>query len=115
MGLSHASLSVPLACGRAARAQVSDLGQTAFDGQLVEHYRWSDVILKIIKMQTTDFYASFTGATATPVAALTQLTPFGLKPIGVQNQTWTNWRRVRAARWETLLPFRPAFPLDMAA
>ena len=74
---------------------MSDLGKTTFEGKLVEHYRWSDVILKFIKMQTTDFYAEFTGPTAVPVAARTVLTPFGMAQIGSQNQTWTNWQKVR--------------------
>ena len=75
--------------------KVKDLGKTSYEGQLVEHYQWSDMIFKIIKMQTTDFYAAFSGDTATPVAANTVITPFGSAPIGSQNQTWTNWKPVR--------------------
>jgi len=70
---------------------VKDMGKTTLGGKTVEHYRWSDVILKIIKMQTTDFYAQFSGKTAIPVAAYTVITPFGMQQIGSQNQTWTNW------------------------
>jgi hypothetical protein len=72
--------------------KVKDLGKTSYEGQLVEHYQWSDMIFKIIKMPTTGFYAAFSGDTATPVAANTVITPFGSAPIGSQNQTWTNWK-----------------------
>ena len=71
--------------------KVTDMGPTTLDGKAVEHYQWSDVILKIIKMQTTDFYADLSGPTAVPVAAYTKLTPFGEQQIGGQNQTWSNW------------------------
>ena len=31
-----------------------DLGPAMYDGKQVEHFQWVDVILKIIKMSTTD-------------------------------------------------------------
>jgi hypothetical protein len=71
---------------------VTDVGPTTYAGKAVEHYRWSDVIFKIIKMQTTNFYADIaTPKSAVPYFAETSLTPFGQAPIGSQNQTWTNW------------------------
>ena len=58
----------------------------------MEHYRWSDTILKVIKMSTTDFYADIsTPGSAVPVYATVVLTPFGEPQIGTQNQSWTNW------------------------
>jgi hypothetical protein len=71
---------------------VSDLGPTTYAGKPAQHYQWSDVIFKVIKMQTTDFYADISNPKAAiPYFAGTVLTPFGQAPIGTQNQTWTNW------------------------
>jgi hypothetical protein len=92
-----------------------DLGPTTLDGKTVEHWRWSDKVLKVIKMQTYDFYAenrSVPAAAATlagrgeavakvaycedeakrcyvPIFSSEALTPFGQRPpIGYQNTSW---------------------------
>jgi len=72
---------------------VTDVGATTLDGQAVEHYRWSDKLFKIIKMQTTDFYAALSADQkhGVPVFATTAITPFGQAKLGAQNQTWGNW------------------------
>ena len=67
---------------------VHDLGAEGAN----EHYRWTDYILKVVKMQTTDFLADITATPAVPVSMRTKLTPFGQQQIGSQNQTWTNWK-----------------------
>lgn len=71
---------------------VKDLGKTTFEGKAVNHYQWADKILKIITMQTTDFYADISNPKAAiPVFALEELTPLGRKPpIGVTNHSWAN-------------------------
>lgn len=71
---------------------VKDLGKTTFEGKAAEHYQWSDKIFKIIKMQTTDFYADISNPkAAVPLFSTTVLTPFGQAPMGRQNETWTNF------------------------
>jgi len=70
---------------------IKDLGQTVFEGKPAHHYQWSDMLLKIIKMQTTDFYVNQTGAKAVPLFLTSALTPFGMQQVGSQNQSWTSW------------------------
>jgi hypothetical protein len=67
---------------------VHDLGS---EGGL-EHYQWSDIILKVIKMQTTDLYVDQSASPAVPVRQSSKLTPFGQAQIGSQNQTWSSWK-----------------------
>lgn len=69
----------------------TDLGKTTYEGQSAEHWQWKDTILKVIVMQTTDFYANTDGATALPLGAVSQLTPFG-QHLGNQNSTWANFK-----------------------
>lgn len=71
---------------------VRDFGSVLVDGKTLEHFRWSDVILKVIKMQTTDFYADIADpANAVPYLMTTQITPFGTAPIGFENHTYSQW------------------------
>jgi hypothetical protein len=68
-----------------------DKGSTTINGQSVEQYEWSDVILKIIKMSTTDFYADVSNSSmAIPVFQTERLTPFGGAQIGSENHTWAD-------------------------
>lgn len=59
---------------------------------LPEHFQWVDTILKVIKMETTDFYAK-TGADgdALPLFQTTALTPMGQAQIGTENRSWSNF------------------------
>lgn len=68
-----------------------DKGSVVVDGKTLEHYQWHDVILKIIRMSTTDFYCDQSGSVAIPVSQTEHLTPFGGAEIGQQNNTWTNF------------------------
>lgn len=69
-----------------------DLGSVTIDGKVLEHYQWKDVILKIIKMSTTDFYCDQSNSSyAIPVSQSEALTPFGGAQIGSSNNTWTNF------------------------
>lgn len=68
----------------------TDLGKTTYEGQPAEHWTWKETAFKIITMQTTDFYANVDGATAVPLGAITQLTPFG-QHLGTQNSSWTTF------------------------
>ena len=43
-------------------------------------------------MQTTDFYAAINGNTASPIGAVTALTPFGGPQIGGSTVSWTNFK-----------------------
>jgi len=72
---------------------VVDVGPETFEGKAVEHYNWKDVILKVITMQTTDFYADISNTKkAVPIFMTSALTPFGQQPpIGAQNNSWTNF------------------------
>jgi hypothetical protein len=70
-----------------------DIGASTIGNLTVEGYEYSDVILKVIKMQTTDMYVDQTTdpTAAVPVFSHTVLTPFGRTPaIGSQNQTFSN-------------------------
>ena len=66
-----------------------DLGPDA-DGN--EHFQWTDVIFKVVKMSTTDFYADIKSTPAVPISLSQALTPFGGPKIGGSNQTWANWK-----------------------
>ena len=69
-----------------------DLGSTTIEGRAAEHYRWTNHILKIVPMQTTDFFADITEPKkAVPLAMQAELTPFG-QPLGTENRTWTGWK-----------------------
>ena len=71
----------------------TDVGPTTIMGRVAEHYHWSDTVLKVIKMSTTDFYADTSVPTAAvPIYATVAITPFGGAQIGSQNQTWQNWK-----------------------
>jgi len=69
-----------------------DKGPTTLNGKAVEQWEWTEVILKIIKMSTTDFYADqdTNPSMAIPVFQNQRLTPFGAPQIGSENHTWTN-------------------------
>lgn len=68
-----------------------DKGQTTLNGKTVEKWQWSEVILKIIRMSTTDFYADQSNASmAIPVFQTERITPFGGAQIGSENHTWTD-------------------------
>jgi len=68
-----------------------DLGATTLNGQQVEKWEWKEVILKIIKMSTTDFFADQSNASmAIPVFMNQKLTPFDGPQIGSENHTWAN-------------------------
>ena len=71
--------------------KTKDMGATTYEGKAVEHYRWADVILKIIKMSQTDFYADISNPkAAVPVFSTELMEPFGQQPpIGTTNQTWS--------------------------
>lgn len=70
-----------------------DLGPVTFGGKPAEHYQWKDMILKVIQMSITDFYADISDKkAAVPLFSSQALTPFGqTPPIGVTNQTWSNF------------------------
>lgn len=68
----------------------TDLGKTTYKGQSAEHYQWKETFLKVITMQTTDFYAAT--ADDTPLGAESKLTPFGGPQIGSQSTTWANFK-----------------------
>ena len=68
-----------------------DLGSTTVEGRAAEHYRWTNHVLKIVPMQTSDFFADISEPNkAVPLAMQTELTPFGQK-LGTENRTWTGW------------------------
>merc|ERR1711988_2058180 len=70
-----------------------DIGSSTIGNLTVEGYEYSEVILKVIKMQTTDIYVDQTTdpAAAVPVFQSTALTPLGrTPPIGYQNTTFSN-------------------------
>jgi len=69
---------------------IKDMGATTLEGRNVERYHWNDVILKVITMQQTDFYADVSTTPAAPVFMTTHLTPLG-QDLGTQNQTWSSW------------------------
>ena len=73
--------------------KTKDLGKTTFEGKPAEHYQWKDIILKIIVMSQTEFYADITNPkAAVPLFSMQELTPFGQKPpIGTTNQTWSDF------------------------
>ena len=51
-----------------------------------------DTILKVIKMETTDFYAKMgANGDALPLFQTTALTPMGQAQIGTENRTWSNF------------------------
>ena len=60
-------------------------------GKAAEHYHWADVILKIIQMSHTEFYADISGDKAIPLSQQEHLTPFGGPEIGSSNNTWANF------------------------
>jgi hypothetical protein len=66
-------------------------GVCPITGKSGEHYHWADVILKIIEMDHTEFYADITGPTAVPISQSQHLTPFGGAEIGTSNNTWANF------------------------
>eukprot|EP00944_MAST-04C_sp_MAST-4C-sp1_P006635 g6635.t1 len=70
----------------------TDLGKATYKGQSAEHYQWKDTIFGKIVMQTTDFYAAINGKTASPIGAVTALTPFGGPQIGGSTVSWTNFK-----------------------
>ena len=58
----------------------------------VEHFQWVDTILKVIKMETTDFYAKMgANGDALPLFQTTALTPMGQAQIGTENRSWSNF------------------------
>ena len=67
----------------------TDLGKVTYKGQAAEHYQWSETIFKVIKMQTTDFYATEDDI---PLGAKTQLTPFGGPAIGGGTVSWEGFK-----------------------
>merc|ERR1711968_386543 len=71
----------------------TDKGNSTYKGRPAHQWEWKDVILKVITMQTTDFYADTSGNTVLPLAAVTSLTPFG-QHLGDQNQVWSNFQAV---------------------
>ena len=59
---------------------------------LPEHFQWVDTILKVIKMETTDFYAKMgADGDALPLFQTTALTPMGQAQIGTENRSWSNF------------------------
>ena len=70
---------------------VKDKGETSYKGKKAHWYEWSDVIFKILKMQTSDFFVDDSApATPKPIALNTALSPFGIH-MGAQNNTWAQW------------------------
>eukprot|EP00937_MAST-01D_sp_MAST-1D-sp2_P000021 g21.t1 len=70
-----------------------DIGSSTIGNLTVEGFEYSEMVFKIIKMQTTDIYVDQTTdpAAAVPVFEHTVLTPFGRTPaIGYSNRTWSN-------------------------
>jgi hypothetical protein len=65
-----------------------------FSGKPAEHYHWADVILKIIEMSHTEFYADISKASAVPLSQSEHLTPFGGPEIGSSNNTCVRLRLV---------------------
>merc|ERR1719321_817875 len=66
-------------------------GTDPISGKAGEHYHWADVILKIIQMSHTEFYADISGDSAIPLSQSEHLTPFGAAEIGSSNNTWDNF------------------------
>ena len=66
-------------------------GTDPITGKSGEHYHWADVILKVIQMSHTEFYADISGDTAAPISMSEHLTPFGGAEIGSSNNTWGNF------------------------
>lgn len=66
-------------------------GTDPITGKAGEHYHWADVILKIIQMSHTEFYADISGDSALPLSQSEHITPFGGAEIGSSNNTWGNF------------------------
>ena len=73
-------------------SNATDLGKTTFKNQSAEHWQWKDTILKVITMQTTDFYADVSGSTVLPLGQVSTLTPFGGPAIGQQTASWDGFK-----------------------
>ena len=69
----------------------TDLGKATFHNQSAEHWQWKEKILKVVTMQTTDFYASTSGKTVVPLGRIDSLTPFGGPQIGQGEASWSSF------------------------
>jgi hypothetical protein len=73
-------------------SDAKDLGPTHWEGHAVEKWEYSDVILKVIKMTTSDWFVDQSGASPKPLFKSQAITPFGrTPPIGYDNFTYTSW------------------------
>ena len=70
----------------------TDLGKATYHNQTAEHWQWKEKILKVVTMQTTDFYASTSGANVVPLGRVDKLTPFGGPQIGQGEATWSSFK-----------------------
>lgn len=70
----------------------TDLGKATYHNQSAEHWQWKETILKVITMQTSDFYASTSGKDVVPLGRVDALTPFGGPQIGQGESTWVNFK-----------------------
>tara|TARA_B100000795_G_scaffold85215_1_gene61913 strand:- start:692 stop:2221 length:1530 start_codon:yes stop_codon:yes gene_type:complete len=73
-------------------SNATDLGKGTYENKTAEHWQWKETILKVITMQTTDFYADISGSTVLPLGEVSTLTPFGGPPMGQQTASWTNFK-----------------------
>jgi len=73
-------------------SNATDLGKATFKNQSAEHWQWKETILKVITMQTTDFYADNSGSTVLPLGEVSTLTPFGGPAIGQSTASWDNFK-----------------------
>ena len=66
------------------------------DSKKCEHWHWSETLLKIIKMETSDMYVDQSGAKPSPFFMKTFITPFG-KPLGQQNVSYIGYKEMDVA------------------
>lgn len=69
-----------------------DLGPVTLDGKTYQHFRWNDVILHVIVMDTVDAFIDMTDpSTPVPYLWMESLTPFN-KYLASVNTTYTNFQ-----------------------
>lgn len=103
---------IPRPSARTLPDHTKDRGPKVLDGQHVELYEWSEMILRVIKMSDTKFYARLLpNGTAAPVFESQTVMMLGRK-MGTENLTWTSFVPGRPAAGKFVIAGADTCPMS---
>ena len=93
-------LDTPHDMGKATITQPQSVGGATKE---TEHWRWTETLLHVVPMQTTDFYVDMSTTPASPFFQTNEIKPFN-RPVGFENVSYLQYKPMDVSEYFDLDP-----------